>query len=63
MEVKSTRSEPTSKGPEQFFTGTVHVAPLFAGTDPSRMSLVIVRHPFARAMRKRAGSSPCGVGT
>jgi len=63
MEVKNTRSGPTWKGPEEYSTRTVQMAPRFAGTDPSRMSLVIVRHPFARAMRKRAGWSPCGVGT
>jgi len=50
MEVKSSRSEPTSRGPEEFFTGTVHVAPLFSGAAPARMSCACVRFdPGARS--------------
>jgi len=50
MELKHSLSEPTSKGPEQFFSGTVRVAPLFTASDPARMSCACVTFdPSARS--------------
>lgn len=31
MEVKHSGSEPTFKGPQEYFSGNVRVAPLFTG--------------------------------
>ena len=50
MEVKHSASAPASPGPEQFFTGNVHVAPLFTATGPARMSCACVTFdPSARS--------------
>jgi quercetin dioxygenase-like cupin family protein len=38
MEIKAIDSQPAEKGPEQFFTGNVRVAPLFTASEPARMS-------------------------
>lgn len=34
---------PTAKGPAQTFTGDVYVNPIYAGEDPSRMVVALVR--------------------
>jgi quercetin dioxygenase-like cupin family protein len=58
MEVKHSSSEPTSDGSEQYFSGKVRVAPLFAGREPSRMSCACVSfHPSARSAWH---THPCG---
>jgi quercetin dioxygenase-like cupin family protein len=36
MEIKRCGSRPSAKGPEEYFTGTVRVDPLFERTDPAR---------------------------
>src|SRR6266481_4965356 len=36
MEIKRCGSRPSGKGPEEYFTGTVRVDPLFEGRDPAR---------------------------
>jgi quercetin dioxygenase-like cupin family protein len=58
MEVEHGGSEPTSIGPEQWFTGTVRVAPLFTGADPSRMSCACVS--FDPSARSAWHTHPCG---
>ena len=58
MEVKHSTSEPTSDGPEQFFSGKVRVAPLFTGGDPSRMSCACVT--FDPSARSAWHTHPCG---
>lgn len=35
MEIKRCGSRPSAKGPEEYFTGTVRVDPLFETTDPA----------------------------
>jgi len=58
MEIKHSTSEPASPGTEQFFGGRVRVAPLFSGTEPSRMSCACVTFdPRARSARH---THPCG---
>jgi quercetin dioxygenase-like cupin family protein len=37
MEIKRTGSQPSSKGPEHYFTGTVRIDPLFDAPDPARV--------------------------
>jgi quercetin dioxygenase-like cupin family protein len=50
MELKSIDAQPAETGPEQFFTGTVHVRNLFGAHDPSRMSCGCVTFdPSARS--------------
>jgi quercetin dioxygenase-like cupin family protein len=38
MEIKSSGSQPSVKGPVDWFTGTVRIDPLFERTDPARVS-------------------------
>jgi len=58
MDVKHSMSEPTSAGPEQFFSGKVRVAPLFTGDDPSRVSCACVT--FDPSARSAWHTHPCG---
>ena len=37
MEIKRAGSEPSSKGPADYFTGTVRVDPLFTASEPARV--------------------------
>jgi quercetin dioxygenase-like cupin family protein len=47
MELSTTR--PTAKAPAQAFTGDVYVTPIYSGTEPSRMTVALVRFtPGAR---------------
>ena len=36
MEIKRAGSQPSSKGPAEWFTGTVRIDPLFSSSDPAR---------------------------
>jgi len=36
MEIKRSGSQPSAKGPADWFTGTVRIDPLFPATDPAR---------------------------
>jgi quercetin dioxygenase-like cupin family protein len=38
MEIRRNGATPSNKGPEEWFTGTVRVDPLFAAQDPARTS-------------------------
>jgi quercetin dioxygenase-like cupin family protein len=50
MDVQHAGSQPSTKGPEAYFTGTVRIDPLFAATDPARVSAGIVTfEPCARS--------------
>ncbi len=35
MEIKRVGSQPSAKGPSEWFTGTVHIDPLFQAPDPA----------------------------
>ena len=49
MEIKRSGSQPSIKGPAEWFTGTVRIDPLFAEADPSRVSGALVTfEPGAR---------------
>src|SRR5205823_2147181 len=37
MEFKRNGTQPSAKGPEQYFTGTVRIDPLFEAPDPARV--------------------------
>jgi quercetin dioxygenase-like cupin family protein len=50
MEVKTISTVPAEDGPEQYFTGKVHVQPLFGASAPARMSCGCVTFdPTARS--------------
>lgn len=38
MEIKHPGSQPSTKGPAEYFTGTVRIDPLFAAPDPARVA-------------------------
>ena len=38
MEVKRKGTQPSAKGPADWFTGTVRIDPLFKAPDPARVS-------------------------
>ena len=37
MEIKRSGSQPSGKGPAEYFTGTVRIDPLFEAADPARV--------------------------
>jgi hypothetical protein len=37
MEIKRSGSQPSSKGPSDWFTGTVRIDPLFEAPEPARV--------------------------
>ena len=50
MEIKPAGSQPSGKGPAEYFTGSVRVDPLFEAPDPARMRGVSVTfEPCARS--------------
>ena len=42
MELKRSGSQPSQKGPEEYFTGNVRVDPLSQSREPSRVSCALV---------------------
>jgi quercetin dioxygenase-like cupin family protein len=49
MEIKRAGSQPSGKGPGNYFTGTVRVDPLFEAADPARVvSASVTFEPGAR---------------
>jgi len=49
MEIKRSGSEPSGKGPEDYFTGSVRIDPLFSPPEPSRVAGALVTfEPGAR---------------
>jgi quercetin dioxygenase-like cupin family protein len=50
MEIRHPGSQPSARGPEDYFTGSVRIDPLFPATDPSRVSAGLVTfEPCARS--------------
>jgi quercetin dioxygenase-like cupin family protein len=49
MDIKRSGSQPSAKGPEEYFTGTVRVDPLFEAADPARtIGASVTFEPSAR---------------
>ena len=49
MEIKRAGSQPSGKGPAEWFTGTVRIDPLFSPPDPARVAGALVTfEPGAR---------------
>jgi quercetin dioxygenase-like cupin family protein len=68
MEIKRSGSEPSTKGPSDWFTGTVRIDPLFSPPDPARVAGALVTfepgartawhtHPFGQTLIVMSG---CG---
>jgi quercetin dioxygenase-like cupin family protein len=36
MDIKRSGSQPSGKGPDEYFTGAIHIDPLFQALDPAR---------------------------
>jgi quercetin dioxygenase-like cupin family protein len=49
MEIKRSGSQPSGKGPDEYFTGTVRIDPLFEAKDPARaLGASVTFEPGAR---------------
>ena len=49
MEIKRSGSQPSNKGPAEYFTGAVRVDPLFQASDPARVTgATVTFEPGAR---------------
>ena len=68
MDIKRAGSQPSGKGPAEYFTGTVRIDPLFTAPDPARTGGALVTfepgartawhtHPFGQTLVVTAG---CG---
>jgi quercetin dioxygenase-like cupin family protein len=67
MEIKRNGSQPSGKGPEEYFTGTVRIDPLFSPPEPARVAMALVTfepsartawhtHPLGQTLIVTAGS-------
>src|SRR2546430_4006050 len=70
MNIKRAGSQPSSKGPADWFTGTVRVDPLFQAPDPARAAGASVTfepgartawhtHPLGQTLIVDAYATPC----
>ncbi|MDB5112290.1 MAG: Cupin domain protein [Mucilaginibacter sp.] len=51
MEIKRNGSQPSGKGPAEYFTGSVRIDPLFSPPDPARVAMALVTfEPGARTV-------------
>ena len=60
MDIKRSGSQPSVKGPAEYFTGTVRIDPLFEAHDPARTSGASVT--FEQACSDTPAHSPVGTG-
>lgn len=69
MEIKNSGSQPSAKGPEDWFTGAVRIDPLFDRIDPARVSGASVTfepgartawhtHPLGQTLIVTSGQNP-----
>jgi quercetin dioxygenase-like cupin family protein len=67
MEIKRIGSQPSGKGPAEYFTGTVRIDPLNSPPDPARVAMALVTfepgartawhtHPLGQTLIVTAGS-------
>src|SRR5579864_2008304 len=67
MEIRRSGSQPSGKGPAEYFTGTVRIDPLFSPPDPARVAMALVTfepgartawhtHPLGQTLVVTAGS-------
>jgi quercetin dioxygenase-like cupin family protein len=55
MEVKRSGSQPSNKGPADWFTGTVRIDPLFQAPDPARVASASVTFELATGRVRPTG--------
>ncbi|HKG04895.1 MAG TPA: cupin domain-containing protein [Pedobacter sp.] len=66
MEIIRNGSQPSTKGPEEYFTGTVRIDPLISPPEPSRVAMALVTfepgartawhtHPFGQTLIVTSG--------
>ena len=58
MDVKKNGSQPSGKGPAEYFTGTVRIDPLYQAPDPARCSLRVSRSSPARGPMAHPSAGP-----
>jgi quercetin dioxygenase-like cupin family protein len=67
MEIKRSGSQPSGKGPAEYFTGSVRIDPLMSPSEPARVAMALVTfepgartawhtHPFGQTLIVTAGS-------
>ncbi len=67
MEIKRNGTQPSGKGPAEYFTGTVRIDPLNSPPEPARVAMALVTfepgartawhtHPFGQTLIVTAGS-------
>jgi quercetin dioxygenase-like cupin family protein len=57
MEIKRSGSQPSRKGPAEYFTGTVRIDPLFTAPEPARAAgAAVTFEPGARTRGTRIRS-------
>jgi len=67
MEIKRSGTQPSGKGPAEYFTGTVRIDPLNSPPEPARVAMALVTfepgartawhtHPFGQTLIVTAGS-------
>jgi quercetin dioxygenase-like cupin family protein len=67
MEIKRIGTQPSGKGPAEYFTGTVRIDPLNSPPEPARVAMALVTfepgartawhtHPFGQTLIVTAGS-------
>ena len=49
MDIKRVGSQPSGKGPADYFTGTVRIDPLFSPPEPARVAMALVTFEPGRA--------------
>ena len=70
MEIRGAGSQPSGKGPSEYFTGTVRIDPLNSPPDPARVAMVLVTfepgartawhtHPLGQTLIVTAGCGRC----
>src|SRR5262249_27988885 len=73
MDVKKNGSQPSGKGPAEYFTGTVRLDPLYQPPAPARTNVASVTfepgartawhtHPLGQTLIVTAGGGPVGTG-
>jgi len=72
LEIKRSGSQPSTKGPEEWFTGAVRIDPLFQAKDPARVAGASVMfepsagtawrtHPIGQTLLVTAGCGPVHI--
>ena len=73
MDIKRSGSQPSGKGPAEYFTGTVRIDPLFDAADPARVVCASVTfepgartawhtHPLGQTLIVTAGAAALSAG-